>query len=615
MELRTLCLAIVFISPVYAAVLNSDLCPENDEVVLTYGNLYSFISTNYPGNYNSNSSCNWRFTGPNGSRILVTFIDFKTETCCDKLKIGNGHDPSVKTSLIFSVAGQVTANRAFASTGSKMWMNFTSDGENNDKGYSLEVVAYPAEEIVSCPDGIGAVHEDNICYCDTPPENANCVCGEDEFQCYNGRCIPQTSVCNGYKDCAQAQAEDEINCHSDCPNDTSGYLNYGERRVISSANYPDKYSNGLHCRWLFSGPDGALIVIKFDNSALDRTDYLFIGNGANPGEKNSTIRAFSGDIRAGTQYASSGSEMWVTFHTDSSFAATGFQLSVKAERADEVYACFNGSGVVTLENICDLEVNCETGADEFLCDCEAGQFQCYNRRCIDGAKQCNNQRDCNEGEDEINCHQKCPQDTDAFFVDYGSPQRISSADYPDEYPPNLHCRWLFESPEGSILVVKVVEFNVDDSGSDKLTLGSGSQASNTSTVNAELTGQVKPGIQYATSSNDAWITFVTDRTRSAPGWTLELSAAREDEVYVCFQGSGVVTIDNICDFEVNCETEYDELLCDCSVDDFKCYNERCIQTDKKCNGEIDCNQGEDEINCHRSCPTSGDPRSLSMGIL
>ena len=75
-----------------------------------------------------------------------------------------------------------------------------------------------------------------------------------------------------------------------CPKETSGYLPYGERRVISSDNYQNKYSSGQHCRWLFSAPDDAVILIKFDDSELERRDLIVIGNGMNPGNLNSTIR-------------------------------------------------------------------------------------------------------------------------------------------------------------------------------------------------------------------------------------------------------------------------------------------------------------------------------------
>ena len=37
----------------------------------------------------------------------------------------------------------------------------------------------------------------------------------------------------------------------------------------------------------------------------------------------------------------------------------------------------------------------------------------------------------------------------------------------------------------------------------------------------------------------------------------------------------------------------------CEVDDFKCFNDRCLRPEKKCNGEVDCARGEDEINCRK----------------
>ncbi len=83
----------------------------------------------------------------------------------------------------------------------------------------------------------------------------------------------------------------------------------------------------------------------------------------------------------------------------------------------------------------------------------------------------------------------------------------------------------------SVYPFQIAEFNVDDMGSDKLTIGSGSESGGNSTIIAELTGQVNTGIQYATNTNEGWVTFETDRTRSGPGWVLDLSAAREDGLY------------------------------------------------------------------------------------
>ena len=111
---------------------------------ITFGDVHTFQTPNYPKTYNSNSSCEWKFTGPEGSRILVKIIDISTEYCCDKLVIGNGGDTDVKQSWIFSHGGLLTVNKAFASKGSKLWMTFTSDEKNNKKGFSVDVAAYPA---------------------------------------------------------------------------------------------------------------------------------------------------------------------------------------------------------------------------------------------------------------------------------------------------------------------------------------------------------------------------------------------------------------------------------------------------------------------------------------
>ncbi len=138
---------VLFIEPTLAAVYRENRCLPGEPVnyTLEYGDLGTFDSTNYPANYNHNSSCSFLFTGPVGSRILVTVNEFHTEKCCDHLRIGNGHDQNVKTSLIFNFAGLIAGNKAYSSFGNQMYMNFTSDGENNFKGYSVDVEAYPAE--------------------------------------------------------------------------------------------------------------------------------------------------------------------------------------------------------------------------------------------------------------------------------------------------------------------------------------------------------------------------------------------------------------------------------------------------------------------------------------
>ena len=138
---RTFCMIVSAFSSVRAAI--SQEC-SNISQNIGFGDLYTYQTSNYPNPYNSNSSCEWKFSGPEGSRILVKITDFHTEYCCDEFVIGNGRNPDAKQSWIFSHGGLLTANKAFASTGPHLWMTFTSNDRNNKKGFSVDVAAYIA---------------------------------------------------------------------------------------------------------------------------------------------------------------------------------------------------------------------------------------------------------------------------------------------------------------------------------------------------------------------------------------------------------------------------------------------------------------------------------------
>ena len=141
---KTFCTFLSTFSLVRTAVFSSQEC-SNINQNIGFGDLHTYQTPNYPNPYNRNSSCEWKFTGPEGSRVLVKITDIHTEYCCDKLTLGNGRNPDVKQSWIFSHGGLLTANKAFASTGPHLWMSFRSNEKNNRKGFSVDVAAYPAK--------------------------------------------------------------------------------------------------------------------------------------------------------------------------------------------------------------------------------------------------------------------------------------------------------------------------------------------------------------------------------------------------------------------------------------------------------------------------------------
>ena len=59
-------------------------------------------------------------------------------------------------------------------------------------------------------------------------------CGEDEFSCLKGRCIPLTWKCNGKPDCPTG--EDEVACSVSCP---TGHFLCSEGRCIPDTRICD----------------------------------------------------------------------------------------------------------------------------------------------------------------------------------------------------------------------------------------------------------------------------------------------------------------------------------------------------------------------------------------
>ena len=93
----------------------------------------SFSSPSYPRNYANNQRCSWGISVPSGTSVEVKFDAFYTYDSNDVLKIYDGSSSS--SSQLASLSGQQSTPRVYSSSGSSMWLHFSSDGSGTQTGF------------------------------------------------------------------------------------------------------------------------------------------------------------------------------------------------------------------------------------------------------------------------------------------------------------------------------------------------------------------------------------------------------------------------------------------------------------------------------------------------
>lgn len=134
---------------------------DNTTVNLTCPSTSLFYdSGNSGGNYSNSENFTKTFTAPAGSCLSITLQNINIEGCCDDLNIYDG--PNTASPLIVNLNGNIPGPVTYASTGTSLTFNFTSDFSVVRPGWEATITCVPSCSGPQVP-GTAALTSTNNC--------------------------------------------------------------------------------------------------------------------------------------------------------------------------------------------------------------------------------------------------------------------------------------------------------------------------------------------------------------------------------------------------------------------------------------------------------------------
>ncbi|XP_070534296.1 low-density lipoprotein receptor-related protein 2-like isoform X2 [Ptychodera flava] len=517
------------------------------------------------GLYDSNMFCVWIVTIDAGKQIFTQFTVFSTESCCDFIKMGNGRNPYFEASTVLDRYSGDVLPPLFISTGNEVWLTFRSDKLVQRDGFVVHFSEATGRECLSM------------------------------FQCSNGLCIPQDKVCDGIDDCIGG--DDEASCDADC----TEYYQFGpgDHVNISTPNYPYYYPDDANCLWIIQHELGGQILLRFhDFQTEENFDFMSLGVGDNSSNPSSVVfRDYSGS-KTPPPFISSEDTVWIKFRSDSSNQQKGFSLTAydgtgkTCEDVDPGTSSCGNTVCIDTNNFCDDNNDCGDWQDEVDCTCHPTlEFRCVNGPCLRWSKLCDGARQCPYGEDENYCSLfDC--DNGAEVYEFQLCNGINECgDNSDEEQDCTCSEYQFSCDDG-----KCINKNYRCDGINQCTNGS------------DEVDCMCESWQWQ-CNNDVCIAFwerCNDVDDCGDGSDEVYCDACTQHEFTC-RNYDCVPLFKVCDRTRDCSDGSDEFNCTCTEGEFRCGDGSCIPNLQECNGVDNCKDSSDEENCaSQPLPCGGD---------